>query len=151
MISIIKVNDGGNLLLHQNLLLYDYKSMPLNTLESKLPTLHYIKVNNSIIGYIQLYPMMYCNKQYVALEEIEIFEFYRKHGYGSKIIETLKDMYHSLLILDIQDYALGFWLKVMGDSYWQEWRNICSDVNQTIKACLYKGSVADYFRQSVDN
>lgn len=149
MVSITKVNDGGKYLLHQKLLLYEYNNMPSSVLDSKMSSLYYIKDDDSIIGYVQLYPMMYCNKQYTALEEIEIFDLYRGHGYGSKVIAYLKSCFANLLILDIQDHALGFWLKVMGEAYWNEWRSMCSDVNQTIRACLYKGSVADYFRQSV--
>jgi hypothetical protein len=148
MLSLIKINDEGRQLLSQKLTLYDNKPMSYNVVESKLNSLYYIQVSGSIIGYIQLYPMMYCKKNFMALEEIEIFEQYRMLKFGSKIIAYLRSKHDNLLILDIQDHALGFWLKVMGPEYWSQWRNINADVNQTIGACLYTGSVADYFRST---
>jgi len=170
-ITISNIRDDGFQLFHNNLILYHDKPMPETIFKQKIEQLRYITVtangadntgkktdNQSentgknpktptIIGYIQSHPMMYSNVEYLAIEEIEIFEPYRKLKYGSEVINVLQ-LHHQLIIIDIQEYALGFWLHVLGKSYWNK---LASNVELLIASCSYSGKVADYFRTTYSN
>lgn len=173
-ITISNIEDNGLQLFNNNLILYCGKPMPSSVFEQKQKQLRYISISTSdadntgkqsrnhsentgkssktpttIIGYIQSHPMMYSNVEYLAIEEIEIFEPYRKLKYGSKVIATLQQAQYPLLIIDIQEYALGFWLHILGSAYWN--KLVDSDVESLITSCSYAGKVADYFRTTYSN
>lgn len=145
---ISNIIDGGRALMAQSLVLYGNQPMPREVYESKKDSLYYIMSGNDIIGYIQQHPMMYCNSEYLAIEEIEIFAPFKHLRYGSKVIRLLQQS-GPLLIIDIQDYALDFWLKVMGPDYWDALLRSSPSVEDFINTVQYKGKVAEYFKRTM--
>jgi len=154
-ILICKVHD--DVLLSHDLDLYSGKRMSRETFENKKDTLYYMYIDQLIVGYVQLYPLeahyitaeelvaypIFKGKNFWAIEEIEIFRIYRSNKYGSKIIKSLKSVYN-LLILDIQESALKFWLFVMGKEYWDSIMSLDKPEN-IVNKLKYSGSVASYF------
>lgn len=144
-VLINKINDQGRRLLSEQLTLYG-GHMSVEALQSKISTLYYLEVENFIIGYIQLYPMMFKQREYMALEEIEIFRRYRHCGYGKNVVNSLRKRYPDLLILDIQDYALNFWSKQLDNSYWLELLEDIS-LDELIKQCMYRGEIITFLKK----
>lgn len=168
-VIISKVVDDK--LLGYELDLYSGNRMPRDTFESKKEYLYIIYTSQPqspttptgpesniskpsdplAIGYIQFYPIdstetkytSFKNKNFWAIEEIEIFKAYRSNKYGSKIVTYLKDIYN-LLIIDIQETALRFWLNVMGDEYWNLIMSFDSR-DKIITQLKYSGNVAHHF------
>lgn len=129
---IEKIQDGGDELKKYKLTLYSNDIMRDEVLSLKKNELYYIWYNGIRVGYIQMTE----SDNYMLIHEIEIFSPYRYHGYGSMVIEYLRDK-HEIIPIDIQEDAIGFWFKYLGREYWKKLIFEYGDVNSLAARLSY--------------
>lgn len=132
-LTVEKIHDGGDELKKYKLTLYSNDTIRDEVLSIKKNELYYILPESRIpVGYLQM--TEYNN--YILVHEIEIFSPYRYHGYGSKVIEYLREK-HEIIPIDIQEDAIGFWFKYLSRDYWEKLISEYGDVNSLAARLSY--------------
>lgn len=148
-LCVNKVHDHGVELKKHKLILYSNDIITDKDINNKIDDLYYILgKDGAIVGYIQMTIEHIHNKEYILIHEIEIFSPYRSHGYGSKVLEYLRNI-HEIIPIDIQEYAIGFWFKYLNQDYWKQLISEYGDINSMSSKLLYSDIIKRHIMSCV--